>query len=59
MKGYRTIIWNLANAVVLGMDAAKIGYDIPDAWEPWWVLAYVAGNIILRAVTTGPVGSRA
>lgn len=58
MKGYRTIIWNVANAVVLGMDAAKIGYDIPEAWLPWWFGAYVAGNIALRLVTTGPVGRK-
>jgi len=58
MKGYRTIAWNVANAVVLGMDAAKIGYDIPQQWLPYWLGAYVSGNIVLRLVTTGPVGKK-
>jgi len=58
MKGYRTIVWNVANAVILGMDAAKVGYDIPDEWMPLWLGIYTGGNIVLRLVTTGPVGKR-
>lgn len=58
MKGYRTLIWNAANGIVFGLDAAKMGfgYEIPADWLPWWLGAYVAGNIILRFMTTGPVG---
>lgn len=56
LRGYRTILFNLANAAVLGMDAAKLGFDVPDAWVPYWMGCYVAGNILLRLVTTTPVG---
>lgn len=56
MRGYRTLIWNAANAAVLAMDAAKVGYDIPDEWQPYWLMAYIMGNFLLRFITTGPVG---
>lgn len=58
MKGYRTLIWNLANAVVFGMEAAKMSYSIPDEWTPWWLIIYIVGNVLLRFYTTGPVGNK-
>jgi hypothetical protein len=59
MKGHRTIIWNAANAVVVAMQAADASYKIPDEWIPYWLGAYVVGNIVLRLVTTTPVGHKA
>lgn len=58
MKGYRTIIWNVANAIVGTMALAETAYSIPDEWMPYWIAAYITGNVILRLVTTGPVGGR-
>lgn len=58
MKGWKTLAWNGANALILAMDAAKIGYEIPEHLETWWLGAYVVGNIVLRLVTTGPVGRK-
>lgn len=55
MKGWKTIVWNLANAVVLSMDVADTAYSIPNEWQPYWLAIYVIGNIALRMVTTTPV----
>lgn len=57
MKGYRTIVWNVANAIVPAMEIANATYQIPDEWMPLWLFAFIAGNVVLRLVTTGPVGS--
>jgi len=59
MKGYKTIIWNVANAVVPAMAAADAAYLIPDEWMPYWIGVFIVGNIILRIKTTTPVGRKA
>lgn len=56
MKGYKTILWNAANAVVPAMMAADAAYQIPDDWMPVWIAVYIAGNVILRVFTTTPLG---
>jgi hypothetical protein len=56
MKGYRTIIWNIANALVPVMDAIWLQGMIRDEWLPYWLAVYIVGNIILRLKTTTPVG---
>lgn len=59
MKGYKTILWNILNAAIPVMDAANASYSIPDEWMPIWIAVYIAGNVFLRFITTGPVGSKA
>jgi len=56
MKGYRTIIFNIANAVVPAMEVANAAYRIPEEWMPYWLIAFIAGNIALRMATDTPVG---
>lgn len=56
MKGYRTIVWNVANAIVPVMQIAETAYQIPNEWMPIWIGVFIAGNLILRLVTTGPIG---
>lgn len=58
LKGYKTLLWNAANAVIAAMEMANATYQLPDAWMPYWVAVYIAGNIILRLMTTGPVGGK-
>ena len=58
MKGYRTIIWNVANAVIPAMEIANATYSIPNEWMPYWLAVFIAGNVALRMVTTGPVGGK-
>ena len=57
MKGYRTLIWNAANAVVPAMMAAEAAYQIPDEWMPYWMGVFILGNVILRMKTTTALGS--
>lgn len=58
MKGYKTILWNVGNALIPAMDVANSTYKIPEAWMPIWIAVYIAGNIFLRFITTTPVGSK-
>lgn len=58
MKGYKTILWNVVNAGIFAMDAANVGYSIPEQYETYWLATYVVGNFVLRLATTGPVGGR-
>ena len=57
MKGYRTIIWTAANAVVPAMAAVSSSYQIPEEWMPYWIGVYMVGNVILRIKTTTALGS--
>ncbi len=58
MKGYRTLIWNAANAGILAMEVTDASYAIPQEWMPIWLSVYIVGNFVLRLRTTGPVGSK-
>jgi hypothetical protein len=55
-RGWRTLAWQLANAIVLTMSTFETRYAVPEAWEPFWLAAFVAGNVILRMDTRTPVG---
>ena len=58
MKGFRTLAFNLAGAIVPVLEVTHSTYQIPDAWMPYWLAAFIAGNVVLRLVTTTPVGSK-
>lgn len=58
MKGYKTLIWNAGNALIFAMDMADTQYEIPAEWMPYWIGAYILGNIVLRFFTTTPVGKK-
>ena len=58
MKGYRTLIWNAANAVVPAMMAAEAAYQIPEEWMPYWMGVFILGNVILRMKTTTALGTK-
>lgn len=58
LKGWRTILWNVANAVLLSMEVAESQYSIPDGYMEIWFAVYIAVNILLRLVTTSPVGGK-
>ena len=57
IKGWRTLAWNVINAVVPVMQMAESAYQIPTAWMPYWIGVFIVGNIVLRMNTTGPVGT--
>lgn len=56
LKGWRTRIWNVANAIVPILELVRDQGVMPDAWLPWWLLVYALGNLILREVTDTPAG---
>ena len=58
LKGYRTIIWNIANAVVPAMQVVDATYKIPQEWMPYWIMVVLLGNVILRMKTDTPVGKK-
>ena len=59
MKGWRTILWNVANAVVPVLEIVQSTYSIPDEFLPYWLAVYVVGNVVLRLLTDTPVGRKA
>lgn len=58
MKGFRTLIWNAANAVVPVLELVNASYRMPDEWMPYWLAAFILGNVVLRWKTTTPVGTK-
>lgn len=58
MKGWRTVLWNLANAVVATLEAAEAQYSIPDDWRVYWIIAFITGNLILRYLTNTSIGAK-
>lgn len=62
MKGWRTVAWNVLNAVALAMEhimsISGTGYTIPDHYMPLWMMVFAVVNVILRFKTTTPVGRK-
>ena len=56
MKGWKTIAFNGANALVGAMAAVTDAVSIPEPYMPYWIALLLGGNFVLRLVTTGPVG---
>lgn len=56
MKGYRTILFNLAALVVAIASLPEVAALIPPEYMPQFMLSVAVGNMILRTVTTTPVG---
>ena len=57
-KGWKTILWNVANSVLLAIEAANTTYGIPEGYDTVWIGVFIVGNIVLRLLTTTPVGVR-
>lgn len=58
LKGYRTLIWNVANSAIYAMELANTQFGVPESWMPIWMGVYILGNLLLRLYTTTPVGRR-
>ena len=59
MKGFRTIAWNVLNAVPVVMAMTESAYQVPDAWMPIWMAVFIVVNLALRTVTTTGIGRSA
>ena len=56
MKGYRTVAFNVASALI-GVAEGVDWISLVGSTHAGWALALVSvANILLRAATTGPLG---
>lgn len=56
MKGWRTVIFNV---VAIGtLAVTEYAELIPAAWLPYVAFGIAAANLVLRGVTTTPVGRK-
>ena len=58
LRGYRTIIVNVAGIVIAAAEAARLVDFVPDNYMIWYGLFMMAMNILLRIDTRTPVGER-
>ncbi len=59
MKGYRTLAFNILSTVVPIVSLTEWNEAIPAEYLPYWLLFVALVNILLRMVTTTPVGRKA
>ena len=57
MKGYRTLIFNLI-MVIVGLTGAELSPETAKKTAEAFVTLWGAGNIVLRSVTTTPLGKK-
>lgn len=58
MKGYRTLVFNIASVIVMAAETAGVLDAIPAEYQSTVGLVIAAANIVLRLMTTGPVGAK-
>ena len=65
LKGYRTLIYNVLvvkAAIFIEVLALFQGLDwsqyVPNNYVPWIAITFSLTNILLRALTTSPMGSK-
>lgn len=57
LKGWRTIAFNAFAAVIPILQMAEFGAIIPREYMPYYALGLVLANMLLRKITTTPMGS--
>lgn len=58
LKGWRTIAFNVASAILPLLSLTELRDVMPDKWLPWYALIVALGNIYLRSRTTSPMGKK-
>lgn len=58
-KGYKTIVFNILAAVIPFLELTELLSVIPQEYLPVYALFVAALNMLLRSVTTTPVGKGA
>lgn len=58
MKGWRTLAFNILSAIVPILSLTEFRGVLPEAWLPLWMLFVAVANVVLRMVTTSPVGRK-
>lgn len=57
-KGWRTVAANILFAILPVLELTEFRDVLPPDWLPWYVLGVALANLMLRAVTTTPVGKK-
>lgn len=58
LRGWKTVLWNVLNIVVLAMTAFEAQYGIPAEYHEVWIAVYAAVNLLLRYDTRTAIGQR-
>ncbi len=58
MRGYRTILVNLLLTVLPILELTELINVLPPEWLPWYALGMALANMLLRSITTTPVGQK-
>lgn len=56
MKGFRTVTINLLAGALPILEMTEVTDVMPAEWLPWFALGLALANILLRYVTTTPIG---
>ena len=57
-KGWRTLVFNILSAAVPVVSLTEWWDVFPPSYLPYWMLAVAVANVVLRMMTTTPVGQR-
>lgn len=58
MKGYRTIIFNVLTMAVPVLSLTEWMAVIPAQHTAYWLLFVAVANVLLRLITSTPVGEK-
>ena len=58
LKGWKTTIFNVLVVVIAGIEAGTYNDLIPDNYEATLLAIVGAINLVLRALTNTPIGSK-
>lgn len=58
LKGWRTVLANILFAVLPLLELTEWRQVLPPDWLPWYVLGVAVANMVLRSMTTTPMGRK-
>ncbi len=58
MKGYRTLLVNILALVLPVLEMTEITSVVPTEFLPYYAILLATANVILRLMTTTPVGQK-
>lgn len=58
MKGWKTVVFNIASAVFGVLESADFINLVPPEYQGYVISAVAVANIFLRATTNTPIGKK-
>ena len=59
MKGWRTILFNSLTLVLVVLESSELTEMLPDGSGDYLMMAVLVVNLVLRKLTTTPIGKKA